>query len=103
MQSWRQGGGYEVPIRLPYPELTDWLALVAQSAHLLEVWVAAIGAGEEPQARGAFLEVLQRLLRGQSHCGLPPTSAVLSHHYASRTLRATCGGSLSGVGRRIPR
>ena len=40
MQSWRQGGGYEVLIRLPYPELTDWLALVA------EVWVAAIGAGK---------------------------------------------------------
>jgi hypothetical protein len=58
MQANRHGGGYQVLIRLPRPERTDWLELIAQSSHPAEIWVASMALGEDPESYDALLSVL---------------------------------------------
>jgi hypothetical protein len=58
MQSERHGGGYQVLVRLPRPERSDWLELIAHSSHPAEIWVAAMALGEDPESYEALLSVL---------------------------------------------
>ena len=58
MQAWRHGGGFQVLMRLPRPERSDWLELVAHSSYVAEIWVAAMALGEDPESYEVLLGVL---------------------------------------------